>query len=334
MFSFKSITRPIQIALAIALLIFFMLTTPMRTSQAQKIEGQIPGQSALAVEDESPSSLSLPEDKSAFIQGSVANTETKASTNNKSQEIRNADDWQSWPILPELTATTQRIYQQGQLAGRNPHAFSKIGDGEISAEWFLTEYDLGPDYYDLGNHLELQPTIAYFAGSFGRQGQSARRGFNTQSVLDPNRADPAFCRSNESPLDCEIRLHNPAFALISLGTNQVWQPELFENGLRQIIEELLAQNVLPVLSTKADNLEGDYRINRIIARLAVEYDLPVWNFWRAVQPLPNQGLQDDLEHLTYYPNSFSYPESMQYAWPVRNLSALQLLDSLQKNILP
>jgi hypothetical protein len=333
MFSFKPFTRPIQLTLAVAFLISFVLATPMKTSQAQKMDGQISSQLALAVKAESLPSLSLADEKSTYIDRNVSQIEVKAAANNKIQEIRNADDWQSWPILPELTGTAHIIYEQGQQAGRNPHAFSKIGDGEISAEWFLTEYDLSPGYYDLGDHLELQPTIAYFAGSLGRQGQAARRGFNTQSVLDPDRADPIFCQNGESPLDCEIRLHNSAFSLISMGTNQVWQPELFENGLRQIIEELLAQNVVPILSTKADNLEGDYRINRIISQLAVEYDLPVWNFWRAVQLLPNHGLQDDLEHLTYYPNSFSYPEAMQFAWPVRNLSALQLLDVLQKIVL-
>ena len=334
MFSLKSITRPIQITLAVAFLFFFILAAPMKTSQAQKTDSQNPGQSVLAAKVESSSSISFTDEQSALIQGSTVQAVAKAPANNKSQQIRNADDWESWPILPELTKTAQRIYQQGQLAARNPHAFSKIGDGEISAEWFLTEYDLGPDYYDLGDHLELQSTITYFAGSFSRQGQAARRGFNTQSVLDPERADPAFCQNGETPLDCEIRLHNPAFALISMGTNQVWQSELFESGLRQIIEELLPQNVVPILSTKADNLEGDYRINGIITRLAVEYDLPVWNFWRAVQPLPSHGLQEDLEHLTYYPNSFSYPEAMQYAWPVRNLSALLLLEVLQKSALP
>lgn len=218
--------------------------------------------------------------------------------------------------------------------GNNPRAFSKIGDGEISAEWFLTAFDLGTGYYNLGTDSDLQDTIDFFAGSFGRQSQSARRGFNVQRVLDPSLADAEFCQMGETPLDCELRLHHPSFALISMGTNQVWQPDEFEVGLRKIIEILISEGVVPVLSTKADNLEGDNCINLIVARLAVEYDLPLWNFWQAVQSLPNHGLQNDYEHLTYYPNDFSVDTAMQYAWPVRNLSALRVLEELMQETQP
>jgi hypothetical protein len=222
------------------------------------------------------------------------------------------------------------IYEKGLEMGNNPRAFSKIGDGEISAAWFLTDFDLGPSYYDLGAYTDLQTTVAYFTGSFGRQGQAARRGFNVQRVLDPSLAKSEFCKMNETPLDCEIRIHHPSFALISMGTNQVWQAEQFESGMRAIIERLISYGVVPILSTKADNIEGDHRINLTIARLAMEYDIPLWNFWRAVQSLPNSGLQKDREHLTYFPNDFSSSEAMKHAWPVRNLTALQVLDKLMK----
>jgi hypothetical protein len=117
-----------------------------------------------------------------------------------------------------------------------------------------------------------------------------------------------------------------------MGTNQVWQPEVFEPGLRKIIERLLKAGVVPILSTKADNLEGNQRINTIIARLAYEYNLPLWNFWRVVQPLPAHGMQADNEHLTYAYSDFSNPFSFQYAWPWRNLTALQVLDSVYRGV--
>jgi hypothetical protein len=237
--------------------------------------------------------------------------------------------WQSWEVIPTLSPTALAIYQRGLGMGNNPHAFSKIGDGEISAAWFLTDFDLGPEFYDLGPYSGLETTIDYFAGSFSRQGAAAHRGFNAQRVLELPLADPDFCQPNETPLDCEIRLNHPSFALISMGTNQVWQPEEFEAGMRQIIETLIEHGVVPVLSTKADNLEGDGRINLTIARLALEYDLPLWNFWSTVQSLPEHGLQKDEEHLTYYPNVFTDSEAMKHAWPVRNLSALQLLEMLR-----
>jgi hypothetical protein len=60
----------------------------------------------------------------------------------------------------------------------------------------------------------------------------------------------------------------------------------------------------------------------------------VWNFWLAVQPLPLHGLRSP-EHLTYgeyvLPADFS-PENMQYAYNVRNLTALQVLDVVWRSV--
>jgi len=242
------------------------------------------------------------------------------------------DDWQSWPVLPVVSNTARDLYQRGQLDGNDPHAFSKIGDGEVSAEWFLTMFDLGKDYYDLGPYQNLLPLIEKFSGSFGRIGMAAGRGFNTDRILDPAIRNAELCESGESPLICELRLHRPAFVILSLGTNQVWQPEEFEKGMRQILEVLLSKHVIPILATKGDNLEGDGQINRTIACLAQEYNVPLWNFWSAIQPLPHHGLQSDLEHLTYGITDFNDAGAMQSAWTVRNLTALQALDAVWRGV--
>jgi hypothetical protein len=242
------------------------------------------------------------------------------------------EDWPSWPVIPIVSETARELYQRGQASGNNPRAFSKIGDGEISTEWFFTAFDLGENYYDLGPYQNLISAIEYFAGSFERMGMAARRGFNTQRILDPSENDPNFCEASESPLTCEVRLHRPAFVILSLGTNQIWKPAEFETGMRQILDILLSQNIVPILSTKGDNLEGDHRINRTIACLAQEYNVPLWNFWSAIQPLPNHGLQPDLEHLTYGITHFDDVHAMQTAWTVRNLTALQALDAVWRGI--
>ena len=83
---------------------------------------------------------------------------------------------------------------------------------------------------------------------------------------------------------------------------------------------------------KADNVEKNFSINQDIADLAAEYDLPVWNFWAAVQHLENHGLQDDGIHLTFYSNYFSHPKTWETAWAYRNLTALQVLEKLQYEI--
>jgi hypothetical protein len=235
-------------------------------------------------------------------------------------------------VVPAVGATARQLYQRGQASGNDPHVFSRIGDGEISTAWFFSAFDLGEDYYDLGPHQDLRPLIEYFAGSFGRIGMAARRGFNTARLLDPSMSAPDLCESGESPLTCELRLRRPSFAILSLGTNQAWEPEEFEKGMRQILGVLLSRNVVPILSTKGDNLEGDQRINRTIACLAQEYDVPLWNFWSVIQPLPNHGLQPDLEHLTYGAPRFSDEHAMQSAWTLRNLTALETLNAVWRGV--
>ena len=247
------------------------------------------------------------------------------------QEVSCAD-WQSFPVIPSVSEAMRSLYQRGQVQGHNPRAFSKIGDGEISTEWFFTAFDLGEKYYDLGPHQNLAPVIEQFHGSYERVGMAARRGFNAQRILDPAHNDPTLCTLGESPLACELRLHRPSFAMLSLGTNQVWQPEEFESGMRQILDLLMSHNVIPILSTKGDNLEGDHRINQILACLAQEYDAPLWNFWSAIQPLPDHGLQPDREHLTYGISDFDDERAMQTAWTVRNLTALQALDAVWRGV--
>jgi hypothetical protein len=242
------------------------------------------------------------------------------------------EDWQNWPVVPTVSPEMKAVFQAGLALGNNPAAFSKIGDGEISTVWFLTQYDLAPSNYHLGSHTELQSVIEHFSGSFGRVGPSAGRGYDTTIILGPVLAGTKGCNPGESHLDCELRVYHPSFAIISLGTNQVWQPQVFEPELQQIIERLLKAEVVPILSTKADNLEGNNRINTLITRLAYEYNLPLWNFWRAVQPLPAHGLQADHEHLTYDYSDFSNPVVFQYAWPWRNLTALQVLDSVYRGV--
>ena len=273
----------------------------------------------------------LPATPSPVSTTQPAATQTVTTSPTLSQVI-SCEDWQSWPVVPIVSVRASTLYQRGQESGNNPQAFSKIGDGEISTEWFFTAFDLGEGNYDLGPYQDLRPVIDHFDGSFERIGMAARRGFNTQRILDPSRTDPSQCEEGESPLTCELRLHRPAFAILSLGTNQVWSPDEFEAGMRQILDILILQQVVPILSTKGDNLEGDHRINHTITCLAQEYDVPLWNFWSAIQPLPNHGLQPDLEHLTYGITDFDDVDAMQTAWTVRNLTALQVLDAVWRGV--
>jgi len=108
--------------------------------------------------------------------------------------------------------------------------------------------------------------------------------------------------------------------------------EEYDKYMRRVIDRIIETGALPIIATKADNLEGDYSINATIAQIAYEYDIPLWNFWAAVQPLSNHGLSSDNFHLTFARNFFDDPVRMKSAWPWRNLTALQTLDAVRRGL--
>lgn len=235
--------------------------------------------------------------------------------------------WMKLPVVPQtVSQRAKEIYATGQKLGNQPNVFTLVGDCDATPTWFLGDFDLGPKHYNLGSYTNLQDEIDYFQGSFGHQSLAVRRGFVAASVLAPLWADPKKCEKGETPLSCEIRITKPAFAFILLGTNDYNHRKAFEPNMRKILDQLIEKGVLPILGTKADNMEKDYSLNAAIARLATEYELPLWNFWAATDPLPAHGLDPDLTHLTWASNDFSDPAKMQSAWPWRNLTALQTLE--------
>ena len=195
------------------------------------------------------------------------------------------DQWQNWPVVPEITNRAFEIYTTGKQMGVNPQAFSKIGDCQNVSEAFLGIYDKPGRYFLREDEAEWQETIDNFSGYFDRDGFSFGQGLNVAAALSPFQADPNNCNPDEGPLQCELRIVNPSFAFISF--ERWWSnetpPEVYEQYFRQIIETTLQNGTVPILVTKADNIEGGHRINQIIANLAFEYDLPLLNWWRALR---------------------------------------------------
>jgi hypothetical protein len=234
------------------------------------------------------------------------------------------------PILPTVGARARAIYQLGLSLGNNPRAFSKIGDCNSVAPFFLAPFDTG-DYRLGASYAALQTTIDNFSGSFNRDGAAAHIGLNVDSMVDPDWADPRLCQKGETPLSCELRLQRPSIAFVSLGTNGTWQTnDQYESGMRRILNQLVAQGVLPILSTKVDNLEGGDRFNQVVVRLAGEYQLPLWDFASAARALPGDGLAD-----TYHPSwgrAYFDRGPLFAGWQVRNLTALQSLDIVWRGV--
>ena len=243
------------------------------------------------------------------------------------------EEWKTWPVVPALSQNAKTIYLQGQALGRDPHRFSKVGDCQNITTYFLSHFE-DPDLYRLGEFASLQPAIDWFMGSYTRESLAVKGGMNVAAVLSPLRSNPEFCSQGESPLACEYRLYNPSFAIISMEEAWSGEPQKYGKYMRQVIEYTIAQGILPVIATKADNLEGGDRINAIIAQLAWEYDIPLWNFWAAVQPLSGHGLSEDGFHLTHG-NNFFFDVSLsgQTGYTLRNLTALQVIDAVWRELM-
>ena len=197
------------------------------------------------------------------------------------------NEWMSLPVQPEPGVNIQDIYQLGLTLGNDPHAFSIFGDCQSRPAEFFGVYETDAALI-ASLSPELQETVANFSGSFNRESPTSQDGTTPGALLwDQWHRGEYGCQFGETPVDCELRIHRPSFVIIQIGSH-------FESRnteyLRRVIDQLLANGVVPILATKADNREKDNRINRDMAMLSAEYDLPLWNFWAAVDDLPNRGL--------------------------------------------
>ena len=240
-------------------------------------------------------------------------------------------EWKSWPVLPETVSQKMiDIYRTGIEKGNDPTAFSKVGDSNSVLPSFLACFDYGELGYSIGEYASLEETIKQFQWSFSRDTRAAKIGCTALDLDTYHWYEDDICWPYESATTCEYRLWTPSIAFIALGTNDAYMGiDIFEEHMRSLIQKTLDRNIVPILVTKADNLEGNDSFNGVIAKLAAEYEVPLWNLWRAMDPLPNHGLMEKDVHPTFNENSlcnFSGEDLHKYGWTVRNLTGLQALD--------
>jgi hypothetical protein len=236
-------------------------------------------------------------------------------------------------------ANASQVFLAGQSLGNRPNAFSLVGDSNTDNPAFFALFDQGQ--YNLGPYTDMQATVDYFQGSFGRQSAAAVGSFSAAKVLDPAYADDP-CQDGESPLECEYRQWQPAIALILLGTGDQHDWANFEGRYRQIIDMTLQRGIIPVLFTKADDLEyleggaPPGYINAIIRRLAGEYQAPLVDLYGAVDSLPARGCQTDGFHLNAPPDGRAADftlDHLPYGQTQHNFLALQALDVLRQQVI-
>ncbi len=231
----------------------------------------------------------------------------------------------------EVALHSQQILAHGQTLGRNPQHFSKIGDSIVDTEQFFVPFDEGN--YRLGDYQYLTHATEYYAGSYARFGFALREGLSSTAVMDPMWADKEQCAASETPLACEIRLHNPSLVLIHFGTND-WTGT-FEANMRQIIEYAIQEGIVPVLITKANRVEANNERNAILRSLAAEYRIPLWDFDIVAATLPEHGLAQDNAHLSIS-TEFDYTQlpPIYQGYKAFNLSGLIFLDAFIRGTVP
>jgi len=229
------------------------------------------------------------------------------------------EEWKLWPELPRVSPELKAVYRRGLEQGNNPHAFSIMGDCQSQPDVFLGILDRDPVFVQ-ALPPALQATVSNFAGSFDRYSPTVKDGTTEGALLwiQWNDNKEKKCKYGETPLDCELRTHQPSIVFIHVGTH--WEARN-RHYLEIILKKLLDRGAVPILATKGDNREKDERVNKNLASLAAEYNLPLWNFWATVQHLPDNGLK---------PGSDMYLSNE--AMVIHRISALKVLDVIWRSL--
>jgi endonuclease YncB( thermonuclease family) len=229
----------------------------------------------------------------------------------------NPEDWPEWPALPIISENAIEIYQRGLEAGTNPKLFSIVGDCQNIPGGSLFR-KVNWDDFSLPPELEyLQPTLENFRWIWSREPVTVGGGFIPASMFSTYWTDTDRCNPIETPLECEFRLNNASILLISIGSDQKPGTEDdFDRYMRKIVEYSIENNVLPIIATDAYGTDEGFMLNRIMAQIAYDYDIPLWNFWAAAQDLPNHGLKEDNFHIS------------AEAFAIKRISGIQVLHAV------
>jgi hypothetical protein len=196
-----------------------------------------------------------------------------------------------------VTSQARKLYQQSIKSGRRADLFTVIGDCNAEPNAYLWRLTAGT--FDVSKRAELHSVVSRFFWSFTRGSKAALGGFNTASMFDDAWSDPAVCKKGEGPISCELRVSKASIVIIALGTGDTFMWKDFEERYRAIIEYVLQEKAVPILMTKADDLESQEgkappgHINGVVKKLGAEYGIPVIDFWRASRGLPNFGMRQE-----------------------------------------
>jgi PKD repeat protein len=150
----------------------------------------------------------------------------------------------------------------------------------------------GNPAYNLGDNGYLQSAIDTFASSFTRP-----------PICDANVNDFSF--------NCDFSGGKPALLLVSPNYSEGLDIGTFEAQLRNALQEVTAQGVIPLLFTVAPvnndavSEQTTANVNDAIIRIGDELNLPVFNTWSALNIMPSNGLSGDGVSLSSAPTQWN-----------------------------
>lgn len=231
---------------------------------------------------------------------------------------------------------------RASASGPNDDRFMKIGASGTVNSNFLDCFS--GTAVDLSGRSALQPTITYFGGNV--PGGTPWNRDTLAAVV--GRTASWVQTGTPSPLESEIAAINPRFALVNYGTNDMQagtshQTALwpFWNTMWTLLNGLVADGIVPIVTGL--NPRGDTAIaalwvptyNEVTRAMAQALQLPYLDLYNSVVDLPSQGLISDGLHGNTSPAGACVftTAGLQYNYNVRNLSTLQILDSVRTKVL-
>jgi uncharacterized protein YgiM (DUF1202 family) len=225
--------------------------------------------------------------------------------------------------LPVITPAMRNIYFAYRFA-KDINMFTVAGDCNSDDPDYLVRVVAGR--FNLDGYTYLNETVGRFAASFVRHSLATHGGLSAATMFDGAWAHPSFCHkgvnNTEGPFPCELRVSGAGIVFLAVGTGDHPNWRSFEGNYRALINYALQQQVLPILVTKADDLEAQVDgapsgyINGVIRRLAAEYNVPLMDFELATRDLPNHGLKNEQVAFHLSPAGFD----------MRTLFMLKMLD--------
>lgn len=245
--------------------------------------------------------------------------------------------------LPEwirLGPRAKALFAQAVKAGRDARMFSIAGDS--NSTWQRDMGRVASGVFDYDKYGFLRTIVARFDPAIARVSKAVGGGYRAADMFLPEMAAPKGCNAGEGMFACELRESRAAIVFIQLGTGDKFVWSEFEANTRRMIDHALANSVLPVLVTKADDIESIQggasfgHINDTLRRLAAEYQLPLIDFYAATRTLPTVpnpelpkrpltqfGLQDEWGY---------YFHLTDEGRTLRVFSSLMMLDAITRGI--